>query len=92
MAAVLGGLTIIQIVSIIASLASAGKSTADLVDWVAKRRAEGHAESAPLPPHHEIAAVGLIEESAGSAQAAREAIAAARESTAADFIGNTLGR
>lgn len=92
MAVVFAGLTIIQIVSIIGTLAGAGKDVSELADWVEKRKAEGHAQDKPLPPHHDVEAQSLIEQSAGSPEAARAVIAAARDSTAEDFVHNTLGK
>ena len=79
MSAVIGGLTLLQVVQIVAALAGTGKSTVDLVDWIEKREAAGVDPAAPLLPQHEHDARKLIEK--------------ASDTDSADgFINGVLGR
>lgn len=78
MAAVIGGLTLLQLVEIVSGLAAAGRSTVSIVDWIEKRKAEGVKMDAPLSAQHEHEATKMVEASA--------------QDTAEGFIQGTLGR
>jgi hypothetical protein len=79
--AVIGGLTILQLVQIVSALAAAGKSTTDLVDWIKKRQMEGVRDSQTLLPQHEYDATKLIAQSLDS-----------NTDTAYGFVNGVLGR
>jgi hypothetical protein len=79
MGAVVGGLTLLELVEIVAGLTAAGRSTTSIVDWIEKRKKEGVKMDATLSEQHAREATNMVE-------------ASANDSTAEGFIQGTLGR